>query len=357
MADVEAAVSSKTSGEREKTLARIADLFLAQADRVNDEHVEVFDDVLMRLIDAVEEEAKSELGRRLAPVDNAPYQTIKTLAQHDDIAVAAPVLAQSAKLSEEDLVEIAKTKGQDHLAAISQRPALKPRVTDALVQHGGDDVVRTLVSNAGAAFSDRGFATLAARAQGDDGLVEQVGMRLDLPMQILRKLLAKASDTVQQHLAEFAPLESRDELHRIVASISGDVARQAAIARGYAEAQALVGQMKQSGDFGESSVLEFAKMGHHEEMLVGLSVLCGVPVSIVDRLWRGSRRDGLLIACKAADLKWLTVGAVLTSRIGHGPDAADELRKAKAEYNKLSVTSARKVLKFCILRESAVKGA
>jgi uncharacterized protein (DUF2336 family) len=357
MADVEAAVSSKTSGERERTLARVADLFLAQADRVNDEHVAVFDDVLLRLIDAVEEDAKSELGRRLAPVDNAPYQTIKSLAHHDDIAVAAPVLAQSAKLSEEDLVEIAKTKGQDHLAAISQRPALKPKVTDALVQNGDKDVMRTLVSNAGAAFSDRGFATLAARAQGDDGLVEQVGMRLDLPMPILRKLVAKASNTVQQHLTDFAPLESRDELHRIVTSISGDVVRQAALTRGYAEAQAFVGQMKQSGDFGEYSVLEFAKMGRSEEMLVGLSILCGVPVSIIDRLWRGSRRDGLLIACRSADLKWLTVGAVLTSRIGHGPDAADELRKAKAEYNKLAIASARKILRFCILRETATKRA
>jgi uncharacterized protein (DUF2336 family) len=271
--------------------------------------------------------------------------------------VAAPVLAQSAKLSETDLVEIAKTKGQDHLAAISQRPALKPKVTDALVQNGDKDVMRTLVSNAGAAFSDRGFATLAARAQGDDGLVEQVGMRLDLPMPILRKLMAKASNTVQQHLTDFAPLESRDELHRIVTSISGDAVRQAALARGYAEAQAFVGQMKQSGDFGEYSVLEFAKMGRSEEMLVGLSILCGVPVSIIDRLWRGSRRDGLLIACRSADLKWLTVGAVLTSRIGHGPDAADELRKAKAEYNKLAIASARKILRFCILRETATKGA
>jgi uncharacterized protein (DUF2336 family) len=358
MADVEAAVSGKTTDEREATLARVADLFLAHADRVNDEHVGVFDDVLMRLINAVEEEAKSELGRRLAPVDNAPYQTIRTLARHDDPAVAAPVLAQSARLSEEDLVEIAKSKGQDHLAAISKRPALKPKVTDALVQHGDKEVVRALVSNAGAAFSDRGFATLAARAQGDDRLVEQVGMRLDLPTPILRKLMAKASETVQQHLSDFAPLESRDEIHRIVTSISGDVVRRAALARGYADAQTFVGQMQKAGDFNESSVLEFAKMQKFEEMVVGLSLLCKVPVTVLDRLLRGARHDGLLIACKAAELKWLTVGAVLTARIGHDADAADELRKAKAEYGKLSTASARKILKFCILRENAVtKGA
>ena len=120
MVDVEAAVGAKTTDECMVTLARIADLFLLHADNVNDDHVAVFDDVLLRLVEAVEKEAKCELGRRLAPIDNAPAHTIRHLAHHDDIAVAAPVLARSAQLSEEDLLDIARTKGQDHLAAIAE---------------------------------------------------------------------------------------------------------------------------------------------------------------------------------------------------------------------------------------------
>ena len=168
LADVEAAVSAKTTEECQTTLERIAELFLAHAEHVRDEHVGVFDDVLVRLVEAVEQEAKTALGRRLAPVDNAPHQTIRTLARSPDIAVAAPVLAQSAQLSADDLVEIARTRGQDHLAAISKRTVLEPKVTDALVERGDKEVMRTLVANVGASFSDRGFATLAARSHGDD---------------------------------------------------------------------------------------------------------------------------------------------------------------------------------------------
>lgn len=358
MADVEAAVSAKTTDQCKTTLKRVAELFLSHADHVNDDHIGVFDDVLMCLIEAVEKEAKSELGRRLAPIDNAPYQTIQTLARNDDVTVAAPVLAQSSQLSDDDLVEIARTKGQGHLAAISKRSALKPKVTDALVERGDKEVIRTLVSNVGASFSDKGFATLAARSQGDDALTEQVGMRLDIPLRILRQLMLKASETVQQRLTAFAPMETREEIHRIVVSISSDVVRQATLARNFAQAQEIIAHLQKTGEFGESSVLEFAKMRKYEEMVVGLAVLCGVPVSIVERLLRGVRHEGLLITCKAVELKWLTVGAVLTSRIGHDADAAEELRKAKAVYNKLSAVSAQKILKFCILRENAVaKGA
>lgn len=358
MADVEAAVSAKTTDERKSTLDRLTKLFLAHAGSVNAAHVGVFDDVLMCLIDAVEREAKVELGRRLAPVDNAPVKTMRTLAGHDDISVAAPVLARSSQLSEDDLLEIAKTKGQEHLAAIAQRPVLQAQVTDALVERGAAEVIHGLVGNAGATFSDKGFAKLAARAQGDDALIEKVGMRLDMPLPLLRQLMQKASDTVQQRLVAFAPMETREEIQRVVSSISGDVVRQASIAKNFAQARAMVAQLKNSGRFDESSVLEFAKMGRNEEMIVGLSVLCDVSVGLLDRLLAGASHDGLLIACKAADLKWLVVGAVLTGRLGHAADSIGELRKAKAQYGKLSVASARRILKFCLLREQALmKGA
>jgi uncharacterized protein (DUF2336 family) len=354
MVDVEAAVSAKTTDECMATLARVADLFVLHADHVNDDHVAVFDDVLMRLIEAVEKEAKCELGRRLAPLDNAPAHTIRHLAHHDDIAVAAPVLARSAQLSEQDLLDIAATKGQDHLAAIAGRPALEATVTDAIVARGDRAVIGKLVGNVGATFSEQGFTRLAARAEGDDALAEAVGMRLDIPLRLLRQLMLKASETVQQRLTAFAPMETREEIHRVVSSITDDVVRQATIAKNFAQARNMVAYLKKNGRFEEASVLEFAKTGRYEEMIVGLSVLCDVSVGLLDRLLSGARHDGLLVACKAADLKWLTVGAVLSCRLGHAVDAVDELRKAKVAYGKLTVPAAKKILKFCVLRENAV---
>ena len=61
---------------------------------------------------------------------------VRRLAKDDDIAVAGPVLTQSPRLPETDLVEIAKTKSQAHLLAISGRTGIAEAVTDVLVRRG-----------------------------------------------------------------------------------------------------------------------------------------------------------------------------------------------------------------------------
>ena len=65
-----------------------------------------------------------------------------SLARHDEIAVAGPVLAQSVQLTDRDLVEIAGSKGQAHLGAITERTRLAAAVTDILIQRGDTGVVR-----------------------------------------------------------------------------------------------------------------------------------------------------------------------------------------------------------------------
>jgi len=78
-----------------------------------------------------------ELSAQLAPIGNAPVNVIQRLARDDEITVAGPVLAQSPRLSPTDLVDIAETKSQAHLLAISGREAIAPMVTDVLVHRGG----------------------------------------------------------------------------------------------------------------------------------------------------------------------------------------------------------------------------
>jgi uncharacterized protein (DUF2336 family) len=104
--------------------------FLGNADDFNGEQVGLFDDVLGHLIRQVETTALAELGAKLAPVNNAPNGVIRSLAYHDEIAVAGPVLGRSVQLTDRDLVEIAGSKGQAHLGAISERTRLVAAVSD-----------------------------------------------------------------------------------------------------------------------------------------------------------------------------------------------------------------------------------
>jgi uncharacterized protein (DUF2336 family) len=271
-------------------------------------------------------------------------------ARHDDIAVAAPVLAQSTQLADHDLVEIAQTKGEGHRAEISKRAGINQDVTDVIVERADKQTIQNLVTNASASFSDKGFEKLVAHAAGDAALAEQVGMRLDIPLRLLRQLLLKATEEVQSRLIAFAPLETREEIHRIVSAISNDVVRQATAARNFAGAQEIIQHLKEKDEFSESTVLEFTKMRKYEEVVVGLSDLCSVPLPLVDQIMQSVRYEGLLIICKASKFSWLTVGAILSNRFSQHSIAVEELRKAKADFTKLSVPAAQKILKFLIVR-------
>ena len=119
VAELEAAIKSGSQERRVETLRRVTDLFLHDADRFNEAQIEVFDDVLCHLIKRIETKALAELIVRLAPIGNAPIEVVRKLARDDEIVVAAPVLTQSPRLTENDLIEIVQEKSQAHLLAIS----------------------------------------------------------------------------------------------------------------------------------------------------------------------------------------------------------------------------------------------
>ena len=63
----------------------------------------------------------------------------------------------------------------------------------------------------GARFSEQGYATLVESAGRDEGLAEKLGLRLDIPVNLLRDLLAKATAAVRDRLLKAAPQEMRAE--------------------------------------------------------------------------------------------------------------------------------------------------
>ncbi len=177
--------------KRVETLQRITTLFLAGASRYSDEHVDLFDDVFGLLIEEIETKARAELANRLAPVRNAPVKVLRTLAHDDDIAVAGPVLKLAPRLHEADLVDLAETKSQAHLQAISTRQMLGEAVTDVLVRRGDREVARSVADNRGARISETGFFRLVKRAESDGVLAEKVGLRPDIPPPMFRELLTQ----------------------------------------------------------------------------------------------------------------------------------------------------------------------
>jgi len=344
IAELEDAVRDGTSAKRVQTLRAVTDLFLNDADRLNDEQVKVFDDVLCLLIARVETRARAELSKRLAPLDYAPFEVIKHLAWDDDIGVAGEVLTHSSRLGTEALRDIASTKGQDHLFAISARENLPETVTDVIIGRGEDRVIRRLAKNAGAKFSDDGYSSIVARAERDDELVEILGLRIDLPAILLRELLRRAKDAVRARLLAIAPPAARDEIRDVLKEIAQQEA--AAPRRNYGVAEQLVKLMKQLNELDDVAVYNFAEAGKFDEVTVALAVLNDMPIVMIERLMLGLRSDLILIPCRSARLNWPTVETILRKRpLPHALDNAT-LEVAQRDYRRLSLETAQRTVRF-----------
>ncbi len=119
--ELEEVIQRGTPEKCADALTRITSLFVAGASKYTEEHIGLFDDVLCQLVAEIETKARAELSRRMAQIANAPMELVRQLAHDNDISVAGPILKQSTRLAETDLVDIAETKGQAHLHAISGR--------------------------------------------------------------------------------------------------------------------------------------------------------------------------------------------------------------------------------------------
>ncbi len=288
--ELEAVVASGSAARRSDILSRVTDLFIYDAPRYSPDQVDLFGDVMARLARGMGTEARARLAERVAPIGNAPLNVVQMLALDDDADVAGPVLIQSERLSERDLLMIAGSKGQHHLSALAQREPLSQPVTDLLIARGDDRVLAALIRNRGARFSLAGWRRLHERTRSDAALTAELNRRSE---------------------------EEADEHSR-------------------------------SG--GEAEVYRRARDGKLEETAAALAKLSGIPSDAVERALLNPRADVVLVIAKAVGLSSITTEALVRLRAADRGMSAADVAQALAKFNRLPRDSARRVLNFFRIR-------
>ena len=324
----------------------IAELFFQDPDKLRPELIDLFDDLLIDLVPHAELASRVDLAERFSRLDNAPRHLVNQLARENEIMVAGPVLRRSPVLDEAALVEIARLKGQGHLLAMTERPALSSVVTDVLVERGDRDVVRRAAGNAGAVFSPGSYSELIKRASQDGVLTLKIGQRNDLSGEHLKELLDGTLDVIRRRLSSVVNPVRQVEIKRAMAAIE-EAALPPGPRRDFSAAQRTVLALHREGHLGESALLGFAKAGKYEEAIASLSAMSGVRLSILDRLIAGDRYDPILILGRVLNLGWPTVRALILLWYGpHRAPANADIEAARMNFTRLMPTTAERVVNF-----------
>lgn len=258
--------------------------------------------VFLILASDTELKVRKTLAERLKSCHELPHDVAVKLAS-DVIEVAQPILANSTVLNDEDLMEIIKTsKSVAHKLAISVRETISPSVTGALVNSGEDEVIKTLVTNKGAEFTEQIIMQVLDNFAGDNTILESLVKRGDVPLAAVEKMVTMVSDELKEELV------TKHNLDRGVAGKMVDSSREIAtlgllsMRSPDVDLQEVIDQMFKKNKLTSSIVLRSLCVGDLRFFQYALARLAGVPFLKAKSLMQDRSEKGFKALYRAANM-------------------------------------------------------
>jgi uncharacterized protein (DUF2336 family) len=351
--ELEAAIASSDIGRRAVILRRVADLFASSSENISGEQAVLFDDVMHQLVDEVETSVRAGFAEYLAHKPAAPPGILRQLALDDVIEVAGPILSHSEQLDEMTLAEGARSKSQAHLLAISNRKAVPESVTDILVERGDREVALSTAANPGASFSEFGYSSLVRRSSDDGDLAICTWSRAEIPRRHLLKLFVDASDALKRRLSKEDPRKAAAMADIVTRAASRLQTQTREMSADFTGARARIQSLSEAGKLDETALADFAHAEKFAETVLALSVICDLPVGLVERALVEVRSEQILVLAKAAGLSWKTTKAILQLQVRADRSEGD-LDTLFEIFLRLKPETAAKAVQFYRLRERSL---
>lgn len=349
-------LARETSSEkRRELLLGLTDLFLEGMDNIADRESHLFGDVVCRILDDVVMEARRDLAQRVADFDNLPPDVARKLAS-DVIEVALPVLERSNQLSDKDLIAIAEENSQAHLMAISRRAELREQVTDILVRRGEQGVLHSLTANCGAHISDKGFGVLAARAEGDETLQENLIGRPDMPVAAARRLEGLLQGELKQRLKTMNSVAMRDDFEKYVARAKNrleNALRDSHEQR--LEVRLLISAIRDEHLSLSEGVKKLAKENRPVHLGWLISDTADIPEAVVSNAIGKENGVPIAVMCKALELSEDSFRAVALMRCRRHRRNASEADRLVEQFGDLNLADCQRTMRFLKVRHAAYK--
>jgi uncharacterized protein (DUF2336 family) len=349
LAQLIALAGEPSSEKRRELLREVTDLFFANAEGSNPRELELFDGVMQSLAREMELEVRAELSERISETEFAPKGLVRSLAE-DEIAVAEPVLTKSPVLSDQDLLKVVSTRGQDYLRAVSRRDGLSEVVSDVIVERGDDHTLGVLLRNETANLSRKSVELVVDRASNNPDLHSAVVDRHNLPVDLLNEMYFVVEARLRERiLAKNAALNPVDVQAALDASRKRIATRDGALPADLNEAERHVRALIARNEIKPSTLVSFLRYGERTRFLVALAELTDIDFNTARLIVERRQMDALAVICKAAkfDRTLFLTFTVLILDNGEGMGKAQEYG---ALYNDLTIETAQRTLRFWRLR-------
>lgn len=275
-ADVAKLLQDPNADNRAAAAAKVATTFGGAA--LSESERKIAEDIFRVMLRDASVRVRAALSESLKENPEVPHDVAASLAKDVD-EVAMPMVEFSSVLSDQDLIEIIRTKGEDMQKAVAGRAGVSEGVADALADTGNEEVVATLVGNETAHINEATYSKVLDKFADSDAVTAPLAQRGELPIAVAERLVTLVSEQLRDHIMmnhEVTPsmaadllLESREKA--TVSLLSGSEKS--------ATVQELVDQLFDNGRLTPTLMLRALCMGDTTFFEVALAKKVGIPVS------------------------------------------------------------------------------
>ncbi|MFN8972097.1 MAG: DUF2336 domain-containing protein, partial [Alphaproteobacteria bacterium] len=197
-ADVDALLKDDSTDSRIEVLDKISLQYNMQ--KFSHREREVAEHIFRLIMKDTQMQVREMLAQRICNNPDIPRDIALHLAlDHDRVAV--PIIEISEVLSDADLVKIIdSSRDVSKLLAISRRPTVSERVSDALVDTSYPNVISALLDNQKAEISERALAHIAESYTHEPQVIQSMVDRMRLPVTVVERLVARVTESVALEL-------------------------------------------------------------------------------------------------------------------------------------------------------------
>jgi uncharacterized protein (DUF2336 family) len=351
-----------SSDKRRELLEGVTDLFMDDGPGLNDQEQVIASDILGKVITEVEREVRARLSYRLADLDNAPVDLIRQLAS-DEIEVARPLLERSGALSDQDLIEIINTQGKEHQLTVSLRSSVSEGVTDALVATGDDEVMLSVINNAGAEISRGAMETIVDRSETSEMLHEPLLNRQDLPPDLMHNMFWWVSAALKKHILTEAHVDEAAVDQMLAEAEQGMVQEAEEEEDRLGRVERAVRRRMRLGQLNQDALVQYLRRGQVPEFIASLGYLTDIDQKTARRIVFTPGHEAVAVACRAKgfDLSsFSTIVLLLDGAIDSGKEGVEKQLRRPEEvanllelYKEVPVETAKRAMRFWAIRQKS----
>ncbi|MFQ5786006.1 MAG: DUF2336 domain-containing protein [Alphaproteobacteria bacterium] len=160
----------------------------------------IAEEIFRAMLRDAESKVRRALSENLKDNPLVPRDIAVALA-NDAAEIAVPMLHHSLVFTDDDLIEIVRTRPVSHQLAIAGRNAVSAAVSDALVDGGNEEVVAVLVRNEGAEIAERTYGKVIDFFSGSEIVMTGLVERPSLPPKFAERLITLVGENLRLHLA------------------------------------------------------------------------------------------------------------------------------------------------------------